>query len=52
MLLGKGNGALQGGIHYKAPDGTPMANVFVGLMQQMGLSELTSFGDSTGSFRL
>jgi hypothetical protein len=52
VLLGRGNGALGGGVHYQAPEGTPMANVFVGLMQQMGLDDLTGFGDSTGSFRL
>lgn len=52
FFLGGGNGALEGGIHYKAPDGTPMANVFVGLMQNLGFSDLTSFGDSTGEFLL
>jgi len=52
ILLGRGNGALQGGMHYRAPDGTPMANVFVSLMHKMGLSDLNSFGDSTGEFLL
>jgi hypothetical protein len=52
FFLGRGNGALQGGLHYKAPDGTPMANVFVSLMQGMGHTNLTSFGDSTGEFPL
>lgn len=51
IFLGRGNGALEGGIHYKAPDGTPMANVFVTLMQRLG-HDLTSFGDSTGEFLL
>jgi hypothetical protein len=52
FFLGRGNGALQGGIHYKAPDGTPMANVFVSLMQNLGFGDVTSFGDSTGEFLL
>ena len=52
FFLGHGNGALKGGIHYKAPDGTPMANVFVSLMQNLGFNDLTSFGDSTGEFLL
>ncbi len=52
FFLGGGNGALEGGVHYKAPDGTPMANVFVGLMQNLGFDDLTSFGDSTGEFLL
>jgi hypothetical protein len=52
IFLGGGNGALQGGMHYKAPDGTPMANVFVSLMQKLGHEDVTSFGDSTGEFIL
>lgn len=52
ILLGRGNGALEGGMHYKAPDGTPMANVFVSLMHKLGLTDLQSFGDSTGEFLL
>ncbi len=50
VLLGGGNGALEGNMHLKAPDGTPMSNVFVGLMQKMGMPDFTSFGDSTGDF--
>ncbi len=52
ILLGRGNGALEGGIHYKAPDGTPMANVFVRLMQKLGHTDMSSFGDSTSEFIL
>ncbi len=50
ILLGRGGGALEGGLHLKAPDGTPMANVFVSLLQNMGMDDLESFGDSVGSF--
>ena len=50
FLAGKGNGALEGGLHLKAPDGTPMANVFLSLMQGLGMRDLKSFGDSTGGF--
>ncbi len=52
MFLGRGNGALEGGVHYKAPDGTPMANAFVGLMNRLGVPGMESFGDSTGEFLL
>ncbi|MEX2473102.1 MAG: DUF1552 domain-containing protein [Gemmatimonadota bacterium] len=52
IFLGRGNGAFQGGMHYKAPDGTPMSNVFVSLMQKLGHTDVTSFGDSTGEFLL
>lgn len=48
LLMGKANGALEGGLHLRAPKGTPMANVFVSLMQGIG-HDLESFGDSTGT---
>jgi hypothetical protein len=51
LLLGKGNGALEGNLHLRAPKGTPMSNVFVDLMQRLG-HDIESFGDSTGSFAL
>ena len=51
VLIGKANGALEGNLHLKAPDGTPMANVFVDLMQRLG-HDMESFGDSTGAFPL
>ncbi|MEZ4415887.1 MAG: DUF1552 domain-containing protein [Gemmatimonadota bacterium] len=52
VVFGGGNGAHQGGQHLKAPDGTPMANVFVSLLQGLGHDDLASFGDSTGEFSL
>ena len=51
LLMGHGNGALAGNIHVAAPEGTPMANAFVPLMQGLG-HELESFGDSNGSLEL
>jgi hypothetical protein len=52
VLLGKGNGQLDGNLHLKAPDGTPMANVFLTLMHKMGVDDVKSFGDSSGEFAL
>jgi hypothetical protein len=52
VLLGKGNGQLDGGLHLKAPDGTPMANVFLTLMHKLGVDDVKSFGDSSGEFAL
>ncbi len=52
LLLGRANGALEGGVHLRAPEGTPMANAFVSLMQKLGHDELQSFGDSDGMFSL
>ena len=39
-------------MHLRAPAGTPMANVFVSLMQAIGHDEMRAFGDSTGEFAL
>jgi hypothetical protein len=52
LLLGHGNGILEGNTHLKAPDGTPMANVFLTLMHKLGLDEMKNFGDATGEFAL
>jgi hypothetical protein len=52
ILLGKGNGAAPGGLHLKAADGTPMANVMLTLMHKLGLDDIKTFGDSTGEFSL
>ena len=52
ILLGKGNGMLEGNLHLKAADGTPMANVMLTLLRNLGLDDMKSFGDSTGEFLL
>lgn len=52
LLLGHGNGRLDGNMHLKAPDGTPMANVMLALMHKLGLDDVQNFGDSTGEFAL
>jgi hypothetical protein len=52
VLLGHANGALKGNVHLKAGDGTPMANVMLTLLRQLGLDDMKSFGDSTGEFSL
>ena len=51
FLAGKAGGQLKGGLHIKAPDGTPMANVFVTIGQMLGM-KMEAFGDSTGAFDL
>ncbi len=52
IMLGKGNGALTGGVHIKAADNTPMANVMLSMMHKLGMDDMKSFGDSTGAFAL
>jgi len=50
IVLGGANGQLEGGVHLKAPDGTPMANAMLSLMHRLGLDDMETFGDSTGEF--
>jgi len=50
ILLGRGNGILDGGVHIKADDDTPMANVMLSLLHKLGLDDMESFGDSNGVF--
>ncbi|MGH9349612.1 MAG: DUF1552 domain-containing protein [Vicinamibacterales bacterium] len=52
VLFGHANGYLKGNLHVKAADGTPMANVMLTLLHQLGLDDLRSFGDSTGELSL
>jgi hypothetical protein len=52
IALGKANGALEGGVHLRAPDGTPMANPMLSMMHGLGMDDMESFGDSTGEFSL
>jgi hypothetical protein len=50
ILLGRGNGALEGGLHVKAANDTPMANVMLSAMHKLGMEDIQTFGDSTGEF--
>ena len=52
FLLGGANGRLNGGLHLKAPDGTPMANAMLSMMHALGMDDMDRFGDSTGAFPL
>jgi len=52
VLLGGASGKLDGNVHLRAPNGTPMANVMLSLLHELGLDDMESFGDSTGSFSL
>ncbi|MDQ6613158.1 MAG: DUF1552 domain-containing protein [Gemmatimonadota bacterium] len=52
ILLGGANGTLDGNLHLKAPDGTPMADVFLSLLHKTGIDDVKSFGDSMAPFSL
>ena len=52
FMAGRANGALKGGVHLKAPNGTPLANVMLSVLQSLGLGDVERFGDSEGAYDL
>ena len=52
VVLGGANGRLEGNLHLKAPDGTPMSNAMLGLLHRLGHDDMNSFGDSTSELGL
>ena len=52
IVLGGANGRLEGNLHLKAPDGTPMSNAMLGLLHRLGHDDMTSFGDSNSELGL
>ena len=52
FVVGGANGRMDGDLHLRADPGTPMANVMVSLMHNLGMDDVKSFGDSTGAFAL
>jgi hypothetical protein len=52
FFAGRAGGALKGGLHIKTAEGTPMANAMLSALQGIGLTDLSSFGDSSGKLDL
>src|SRR6185436_1598711 len=52
FLAGHAGGQLKGGLHLRAADGTPMANVMLALLHHLGITDADQFGDSTAEFDL
>ena len=52
FFAGHAGGRLKGGLHLKAGDGTPMANVMLTALHTLGLEDMETFGDSSGTFDL
>ncbi len=52
FVVGGANGRLEGNLHLRAPDGTPMANVMLSLLHRLGIDDTARFGDSTGALPL
>ena len=50
LVAGHAGGAIKGGVHLKAKNGTPLSNVMLSLLHTLGLDDLQSFGDSEGTF--
>jgi hypothetical protein len=51
IMVGGANGMIPGNTHLKAPDGTPMADVFLSLLHKFNV-DAPSFGDSVAPFAL
>ena len=51
LLAGKANGRLKGNRHVRTPDGTPLANVLLTMMNKLGVS-MNRIGDSTGQIAI
>jgi len=51
LLLGGGSGHLQGGIHLRYPKDTPMANLYLTLLDKLDI-QVDKFGDSNGRLDL
>jgi hypothetical protein len=45
--MGGASGRLQGGRHIRVPDGTPLANLHLAVLNKIGV-EVEKFGDSNG----
>ena len=52
FVMGGANGRLEGGLHLKTPDGTPMANAMLSLSHALGMDDMDDFGDSTAELSL
>ncbi len=51
LLAGGGAGQLKGGRHLRFADGTPLTNLYLSVLNKLGV-ELDHFGDSTGQVEL
>jgi hypothetical protein len=50
ILAGKGGGTLKPGAHLRVKEETPMSNLFLSMLDRMGLKE-EKFGDSNGRLK-
>jgi hypothetical protein len=50
LLAGKGGGTIKAGRHIRVRRETPLANLYVSMLERLGI-KVASFGDSTGALR-
>ena len=52
FMAGRAGGAVKGRLHLKAPNGTPPANVMLGVLQALGFRDLDRFGHRDGAYNI
>jgi hypothetical protein len=52
FMAGRAGGAIKGGVHLKAPNGMPLANVMLSVLRALGLDDLERFGDSEAAYNI
>ncbi|HYM23508.1 MAG TPA: DUF1552 domain-containing protein [Vicinamibacterales bacterium] len=52
FVVGRAGALLPGGLHLKAPNQTPLANVMLSILHTLGCNDVDRFGDSEGAFNL
>ena len=50
LVAGHAGGRIRGGTHIKAKNGTPLSNVMLTLLHELGHEDVKSFGDSEAAF--
>lgn len=48
VIAGKGGGTIKTGRHLKLPEGVPMTNLYLSMLDRMGVTGIPRLGDSTG----
>ena len=51
LVAGRAGGAIRPGSHIKSPNGTPIANLWLSMINAMGIN-INQLGDSTGKLKL
>ena len=52
FIAGHAGGRIKGGVHIKAPSGTPLANAMLATLHALGADDIQQFGDSESALSL